>query len=74
MNVIEPEEFPHVACPTSGGIYIDKLRNLLVSLKSNFDIVGCSVLELLPSGSKNLATLEVVNLLDSANLSLLAAV
>ena len=74
LDVIEPEEFPHVACPKSGGIHIDKLRDLLVSLRSNFDIVGCSVLEFLPSGAKNLATLEVVKLLDSANLSLLASV
>ena len=74
LDVIEPEEFPHVACPTPGGIQIDKLRDLLVSLRSNFDIVGCSVLEFLPSGSKHLAALEVVKLLDSANLPLLTTV
>ncbi|NER79537.1 MAG: arginase family protein [Leptolyngbya sp. SIO1D8] len=74
LDVIEPEEFPHVACPTSGGIQIDKIRDLLVSLGNDFDIVGCSVLEFLPSGSQNLAALEVVKLLDSANLSLLSAV
>lgn len=74
LDVIEPEEFPHVACPTSGGIQMDKLRDLLVSLRSNFDIVGCSVLEFLPSGSKDLAALEVVKLLDSANLPLLTVV
>lgn len=74
LDVIEPEEFPHVACPTPGGIHIDRLRDLLASLRNNFDIVGCSVLEFLPSGSKNLATLEVVKLLDRANLPLLASV
>ncbi|ESA34102.1 arginase agmatinase formiminoglutamase [Leptolyngbya sp. Heron Island J] len=74
LDVIEPEEFPHVACPTSGGIQIDKLRDLLVSLRSNFDIVGCSVLEFLPSDSKDLAALEIIKLLDSANLPLFTVV
>ncbi|MGP1388054.1 MAG: hypothetical protein ACTS2F_31265 [Thainema sp.] len=74
MDVIEPEEFPHVACPTSGGIHINRLSDLLASLGSNFDVVGCSVLEFLPSGSKSSATLEVVRLLKSANLPLLASV
>ena len=74
LDVIEPEEFPHVACPTSGGIQIDKIRDVLVSLGSNFDIVGCSVLEFLPSGSKKLAALDVIKLLDRFNLPLLAAV
>ncbi|MBI4784030.1 MAG: arginase family protein [Oscillatoriophycideae cyanobacterium NC_groundwater_1537_Pr4_S-0.65um_50_18] len=73
LDVIEPEEFPHVACPTPGGIHIDRLTDLLVVLRSNFDIVGCSVLEFLPTGSKNLATLELVKLLDRVNLPLLAA-
>lgn len=74
LDVIEPEEFPHVACPTSGGIHINRLKELLASLRSNFDIVGCSVLEFLPSGSKNLAALEIVKLLDSTNLPILSAI
>ena len=74
LDVIEPKEFPHVACPVSGGIHTDRLRDLLASLRNNFDIVGCSVLEFLPSGSKNLAALAVVKLLDNANLPLLASV
>ena len=74
LDVIDPEEFSHVACPTPGGIHIDRLKDLLVSLKRKFDIVGCSVLEFLPSGSKNLATLEVVKLLDYISLPLLTAV
>ncbi|WP_008317626.1 arginase family protein [Leptolyngbya sp. PCC 6406] len=73
LDVIEPEEFPHVACPTSGGIYIERLRDLLVGLRNNFDVVGCSVLEFLPTGSKNLATLDVIKLLDNISLPLLVA-
>ncbi|MCG8365858.1 MAG: arginase family protein [Pseudanabaenales cyanobacterium] len=74
LDVIEPEEFPHVACPTPDGISIDRLRDLLVSLKSKFDIVGFSVLEFLPVGSKDLAALEIIKLFDSVNLPLLSAV
>lgn len=74
LDIIEPKEFPHVACPTPGGIHTNRLRDLLASLRSNFDIVGCSVLEFLPSGSKNLAALEIVKLLDSANLPLIGSV
>lgn len=74
LDVIEPEEFPYVACPTSGGIQTDRLKDLLVSLRSNFDIVGCSVLEFLPTGSKSLATLEAIKLLDSISFPFLAAV
>ncbi len=74
LDVIEPEEFPHVACPTPGGIHTDRLRDLLVGLKNNFDIVGFSVLEFLPNESKRLAALEVVKFLDSLNLQFLAAV
>jgi arginase len=74
LDVIEPEEFPHVACPTPGGIHIDRLRDLLISLKNNFDIVGFSVLEFLPNESKRLAALEVAKLLDSLGLQFLSAV
>ncbi|MBE9111496.1 arginase family protein [Nodosilinea sp. LEGE 07298] len=74
LDVIEPDEFPHVACPTPGGIRIDKLRDLLVSLKSNFDVVGFSVLEFLPTEFKHLAVLDVIKLINSAKLPFLAAI
>lgn len=68
LDVIEPEEFPHVACPTPGGIAMDRLRDLLASLGENFDIVGCSILEFLPPISESSAVLKVVELLDSISL------
>ncbi|MBD1805576.1 arginase family protein [Microcoleus sp. FACHB-SPT15] len=68
LDVIEPEEFPDVACPTPGGIHIDRLKNLLVCLRESFDIVGFSVLEFLPTNLKKSAALEVVKLLESVNL------
>ena len=73
LDVIEPEEFPDVACPIPGGIHIDRLKNLLVCLKDSFDIVGFSVLEFLPTNLRNSAALEVVKLLESVNLMSLSA-
>jgi len=73
LDVIEPEEFPYVACPIPGGIHIDRLKNLLVCLKDSFDIVGFSVLEFLPTNLRNSAALEVVKLLESVNLMSLSA-
>ncbi|MDJ0634436.1 MAG: arginase family protein [Xenococcaceae cyanobacterium MO_188.B29] len=69
LDVIEPKDFPHVACPTPNGIHIKELQKFLVRLRENFDLVGFSVLEFLPTQSKRLAALEVVKLLDSINLS-----
>jgi arginase len=74
LDVIEPEEFPYVACPTPGGISIEKLRDLLAELRSNFDIVGVSVLEFLPAAFRNAAALEIIKLLDSTDLLYLTAV
>ena len=68
LDVIEPKDFPHVACPTSNGIHIKELQKFLVRLRENFDLVGFSVLEFLPTQSKRLAALEVVKLLDSINI------
>lgn len=70
LDVIEPEEFPHVACPTPGGIQLDRLGDLLASLKNRFDIVGFSVLECLPTGAEGSAASDVANLLNSLDLQL----
>ncbi|PSN11534.1 arginase [filamentous cyanobacterium CCT1] len=69
LDVIDPEEFPHVACPTPNGIRMDKLKGLLIFLRTTFDVVGCSVLEFLPIHSKKSAALKVARLLESAELT-----
>lgn len=74
LDVIEPEEFPHVACPTPSGIRIHCLKDLLAGLRSNFDVVGFSILEFLPAEPKTLAALAVVKLLDGIDLLPLTAV
>ncbi|MEM7647705.1 MAG: arginase family protein [Cyanobacteria bacterium P01_A01_bin.70] len=71
LDVIEPSEFPHVACPTPGGVQIDALAELVAQLHHNFDVVGCSLLEFLPSGSHALATSDALRLLKQVNLPLL---
>lgn len=51
LDVIDPVDFPHVACPTQNGIHPNNLRKLLLDLKENFEIVGASILEFCPSQS-----------------------
>ena len=65
LDVIDPNEFPYVTCPTRDGIRIEKLKNLIDLLGKEFDVVGCSVLEFLPTETKKKATLAVIKLLDS---------
>jgi len=73
LDVIEPIEFPHVACPTPNGIFIDRLKRLLKGLKSNFNIVGLSVLEFLPNHPKQDAILDLISFLNSTQLLSLTA-
>ncbi len=53
LDVVEPEEFPHVACPVPNGINTESLRHLLIDLKDNFEIVGTSILECCPVKSRS---------------------
>ena len=45
LNVIDPKEFPYVACPTSKGVQVETLNRVLKDLSIRFNIVGMSVLE-----------------------------
>lgn len=56
LDVIEPQEFPHVACPVPNGINVESLRCLLIDLQDNFEIVGTSILEFCPIRSRSLET------------------
>lgn len=68
LDVIEPTEFPHIACPTPNGISINKLKNLLMGLKNNFDIVGFSLLEFLPNHPKHTALSDLLSFFESLQL------
>ena len=64
LDVLDPEEFPYVACPTPNGVRTASLRELLTGLKETFEIVGTSVLEFLPAKSTLSAASEAITLLD----------
>ncbi|NEQ47207.1 MAG: hypothetical protein F6K00_28170 [Leptolyngbya sp. SIOISBB] len=68
LDVIDPNDFPYVTCPTHNGIRIEKLQDLIDLLSKDFDVVGCSVLEFLPTEPKKKATLAVAKLLDEIGL------
>ena len=50
LDVIDPTDFPYVACPTPKGIRIKQLKQLLLELTNSFESVGASILEFTPTG------------------------
>lgn len=48
LDVLEPTDFPDVACRTPGGIRVGHLERLLSELIDRFEIVGSSILEFMP--------------------------
>lgn len=64
LDVIDPKDFPYVACQTSKGIRIEHLRQLLLELMNSFESVGASILEFLPIGSGVDGTLTASALAD----------
>lgn len=45
LDVLNPNEFPYVKCPTKGGFSKEVLIDTIQSLKNNFTIVGFSIVE-----------------------------
>jgi arginase len=45
LDVLEPTEFPHLKCPTAGGLRIETLLSVIGSIKSTCHTVGFSILE-----------------------------
>ncbi len=48
LDVLNPQSFPAVMCPTPGGLTVDALVKTLQDLQSHFDIAGVSVVEYVP--------------------------
>lgn len=48
LDVLEPNEFPHVLVPTPGGISLDNAIQCLKKIRSNAQIVGASIVEYCP--------------------------
>lgn len=67
LDVLDPINFPHVACRTPKGISVDRLKQLLSELIDRFEVVGASVLEFLPvesSGEGTIVASSLANILQ----------
>lgn len=48
LDVLEPNDFPHLLIPTPGGIMFSDLADVLGQLGDDFTIVGSSIVEYVP--------------------------
>lgn len=63
LDVLDPNIFPSVTCPTPNGINFEKLNDILIHIKNNYNIVGLSLLEYAPEKGDNIDNLKsIVNL------------
>src|SRR5690606_40984306 len=51
LDVLDPEDFPHLLIPTPGGIGFDEILKVLRDLRDEFRIVGSSIVEYVPAGT-----------------------
>lgn len=58
LDVLDMNEFPYVMVPEPNGLESQLLFELLTQLKENFNIVGLSLLEYIPSDEKNIKILS----------------
>lgn len=58
LDVLDIKEFPYVMVPEPNGLKSQLLFDLLIHLKENFNIVGLSLLEYIPSNEKNIKILS----------------
>ena len=68
LDVLEPTDFPYVACRTPRGIRVDCLKQLLSELLDRFESVGASVLEFLPGGVSTKGLSEATSLAEMIQL------
>lgn len=54
LDVLDLEDFPYVMVPEPNGLKSQLLFDLLAQLNENFNIVGLSLLEYIPSDEKNI--------------------
>lgn len=60
LDVIDPQEFPHVPAPALGGLRIETLSSLLKILPERFNILGLSLVEYQPSEKQAVKILEEI--------------
>jgi arginase len=58
LDVLDPQQFPFVKCPTPEGISFEALLRLVNELKGNFNIRGFSMVEFCPTGNEGVGKLE----------------
>jgi arginase len=60
MDGLNPEVFPYMGYPTSGGLTIEQIREMLVALRQNFEVVGMSLTEYASETGEGLALLDPI--------------
>lgn len=60
LDVLDPDLFPHVMCPTSNGLKTETLTGLLKMLGGEFRIAGMSLLEYISSGDRPIPVLSEI--------------
>lgn len=60
LDVLEPNEFPHLLLPIANGVGIADLLTLLKKLKATFEIAGSSIVEYVPKDAGDLETLDLI--------------
>jgi arginase len=58
LDVLEPDQFPHVPLPVLDGLNVNTLQRLLQALNAEFNIAGLSLVEYKPTGRKRFKLLE----------------
>jgi arginase len=58
LDVLDPQQFPFVKCPTPEGISFKALLRLVNELKNNFKILGFSIVEFCPAMNEGVGKLE----------------
>ncbi len=60
LDVLEPNQFPHVPLPVPGGLNMETFQKLLQTLNAEFTIAGLSLVEYMPAGLKRFKLLEYI--------------
>jgi arginase len=58
LDVLDPQQFPFVKCPTPEGVSFEALLRLVNELKVNFEILGFSLVEFCPIRNEGVRNLE----------------
>ena len=60
LDVIDPVEFPSIACPTSAGLSVKDISSILEMLSQNFHIVGATLTECTASNGSDLRPISAI--------------